>query len=411
MKPRLAALATAFLAVDGGRVRSRVANSSGLQNASLVHPPARIVNSSGSQNTSLFHARSAAGALGNLSRSHRYGDPKCPCIGVDFVKGGKEVTHHHVDGKSVYAVDSGSSCSTWDHAEHPLCKDGDGPEFCGQEWCYVDPCDCDIEIPPKPSIYMEKATFQGHRVHYSYHTCGGTDTWTPDEHKAQARANKELCDEPIDTQKYGRDGCHCIGIDGQDGEIMVNLEGELRPYPADVGSSCSAWDDGRHPFCTEPDAPAWCGERWCYVDPCTCSLKTPPQESVYMEQAVWQGRPMYYSYTACGSEDHFVSSWGDTACTQHTDEPSCDSESGRWCQWEHVREVCLAKELFVVCSGDAHAGGYYRNHELDKGAARGADSDEARRGGHQGAAQGDASRPRAGAAALAAAAGALLLLA
>merc|ERR1740121_905505 len=128
-----------------------------------------------------------------------------------------------------------------------------------------------------------------------------------------------------------------------------------------------------------------------------------------MEQAVWQGRPMYYSYTACGSEDHFISSQGDTACTQYTDKPSCENDDNeRWCQWEHVREVCLGKELFVVCKGDAHAGGYYRNHEVDRGHAR-KGADEAQHDGHEGA-PGDAGRPRAGAAALAAAAGALLLL-
>ncbi|CAK0808651.1 unnamed protein product [Prorocentrum cordatum] len=351
-QPRLAALAAALAAVDGGRVHSRVVTAGGLRNASRSQ------------------ARGASGALGNRSRAPRYGSPGCPCIGVDYIKGEKEVRHHHVDGKSNYAAESGSSCSTWDHAEHPMCKGDNQPDFCGQQWCYVDPCDCDIEVPPKPSIYMDKATYQGHRVHYSYHTCGGVDTWTPDEKKAQARENVEICDEPVDTRKYGKDGCHCVGIDGLEGETMVSVEGRARPYPADVGSSCSAWDDGRHPNCTAHDAPAWCKERWCYVDPCLCDLKTPPQESVYIENAVWQGRPMYYSYTTCGSTDHFTNSQGSTACTQYADKPSCENDDNeRWCQWEPVRGVCLGKELIVVCSGDAHAGDRHRGHE---GASHGA---------------------------------------
>merc|ERR1719356_426336 len=140
---------------------------------------------------------------------------------------------------------------------------------------------------------------------------------------------------------------------------MMRVDGKLVPYPSSAGASCDAWDEKSNPECTGANAPAWCKERWCYVDPCFCDRKTPPKESVYLEEGEWQGRPMYYSYTACGSEDHFTETLGKHACTQHHDKASCQSEDNElWCEWEDVRGVCLGKELTAVCGEVGGSGGW-----------------------------------------------------
>jgi len=378
MKLLAVGLAMAACAVDGSRVRTRSAEGA------IVQSLSRLLNSTGLQNVSLFGAHGAGGALGSHSQPPKYGSPRCPCVGIDNLGG---TTDLRVAGETVsYPADVGGRCNAWDEGTSPQCKGGgEVPDFCHQAWCYVDPCNCDVEIPPKPSAYMEGAKYQGRPVHYSYHTCSATDTWSSEHNRKPPTPDdlKAMCAKAPDTRKYGKDSCQCVGIDGQEGEAMVSVGDKTQAYPADVGASCNTWDDSRHPSCTGSDAPAWCKQRWCYVDPCLCKAKTPPKESVYIPEAVWGGRPMYYSYTACGSEDYFVDSQGDTACTQYKDKTACEDQTNeRWCQWEGARDVCLGKELTVVC-GEV--------------------------GGSGGLAHGAAGRPVAGAAALAAA-GALLLL-
>mmetsp|Transcript_8323 Transcript_8323/g.22248 ORF Transcript_8323/g.22248 Transcript_8323/m.22248 type:complete len:382 (-) Transcript_8323:47-1192(-) len=380
MKLLAAGLAMATRAVDGSRVRARSTETAILQGFSS------FLNSTGLQNVSLFGARGAGGALGSQSRPPRYGSPRCPCIGIDDLDG---TTNLRVAGETVsYPADVGGRCDAWDEGTNPMCKGGgDLPDFCHQAWCYVDPCNCDIEIPPKPTTYMEGAKYQGRPVHWSYHTCSATDSWSLEHNQKQPSPDeiKAMCAKPPDTRIYGKDSCRCIGIDGQEGQTMVKVGGKMQAYPADVGASCSAWDDGRHPNCTGNNAPPWCKQSWCYVDPCLCKERTPPKESTYVEEGVFGGRPMYYSYTACRSEDYFVESQGDTACTQYKDKKSCEHDDNeRWCKWEDERGVCLGMALTVVC-GEV--------------------------GGNGGMAHGAAARPVAGTAALAAvgAAGALLL--
>lgn len=54
-------------------------------------------------------------------------------------------------------------------------------------------------------------------------------------------------------------------------------ESEKVSYPAEIGGTCEAWDQGTHPMCRGKDAPKWCKQRWCYVDPCTCDLPQKPK--------------------------------------------------------------------------------------------------------------------------------------
>jgi len=122
-----------------------------------------------------------------------FGDPKCPCIGFDNVEG---QTTASVDGRHVaYPADLGSSCEAWDGPSHPKCKSGAPPDWCSQKWCYVNPTECDIPTMSKQSVYQPGATQQGMPVHYSYVTCGGTDSY----------AKK--------VPRVGIMGCRCIGFD------------------------------------------------------------------------------------------------------------------------------------------------------------------------------------------------------
>ena len=71
-------------------------------------------------------------------------------------------------------------------------------------------------------------------------------------------------------------------------------------YPANLGTSCQAWDALTGPICADenniprPDAPTWCGESWCWVDSsCTASDVT---LSWYFAEA-----DLYYTYEACAN--------------------------------------------------------------------------------------------------------------
>merc|ERR1712060_182695 len=112
----------------------------------------------------------------------KHGDPKCQCIGID----GRNGTASAPGG-------FGSRCEAWEQDNDPKCADENPPEYCQMAWCYVDPCDCDLDTPSKPSSYLPDAVHQGRPVHFSYVTCGGEDKWSSAEAKKQAEENKQLC--------------------------------------------------------------------------------------------------------------------------------------------------------------------------------------------------------------------------
>lgn len=261
-----------------------------------------------------------------------YGSSKCPCIGFDNLDGETEVTIKKGE-KTSYPADLGGSCDAWDDEQHPDCdKDAkDAPSWCKQEWCYVDPKNCHLDVLPKKSAYLPKAKFQGLPVHFSYATCGGKDTWS------QA------------VPEYGTSGCRCIGIDNSPGTTMVKIgEGKRMRYPAEVGGECKAWDEDRHPDCQGDDAPSWCKSNWCFVDPCSCDHAVPPKLSVYLADATFQGRPIYYSYATCGAKDTWTSSENKAACVNQATSKACGEMEK--CAWDGKR--CLGKDLVKVCGKD-----------------------------------------------------------
>eukprot|EP00928_Gymnodinium_smaydae_P059828 TRINITY_DN4328_c0_g2_i2.p1 TRINITY_DN4328_c0_g2~~TRINITY_DN4328_c0_g2_i2.p1 ORF type:complete len:2095 (-),score=209.23 TRINITY_DN4328_c0_g2_i2:68-6352(-) len=98
----------------------------------------------------------------------------CPCIdaglsGVATV-GGKEV---------FFALHMGAKCAAWDDGKAPGCEDemqtpGLGKGRCAKRWCYVDPCNCDIDTPPLSvgeAGYFKGATYKDKPLFYSEETC------------------------------------------------------------------------------------------------------------------------------------------------------------------------------------------------------------------------------------------------
>lgn len=235
--------------------------------------------------------------------SFKYGDVDCPCVGIDEVDGKTQATLK--DGSSVaYPADLGSRCEAWDANKHPKCP---GESWCKQKWCYVDPCKCKgVPVLPKPSIYLPGAMYQGKPVHFSYATCGGSDSYSAENEKKTAEDIKETCAAKVDSATWGMGKCRCIGIGPQKGTTKVTIKGKLVDFPADTGSTCKTWEKNNHPECQSGKPPAWCLQSWCYVDPCSCKLEDPPKTSSYLPNSYYQGKPIYYSYATCGSADSYT---------------------------------------------------------------------------------------------------------
>jgi len=218
----------------------------------------------------------------------KFGSADCPCIGFEGIEGDTLAT---VDGKEVkYPADLGGSCEAWDEGTSPECKGDKAPEWCKQQWCYVDPRNCKIPVMPKMSTYQPKAMFQNMPLHYSYSTCDAKDTYT------------------AEVPDVGMPGCRCVGFDNSPGKTMATIGDAEVEFPAEVGGQCKAWDEVAHPDCKGDKPPEWCGKKWCFVDPCACSgLEAPPKASDYLGNGTFQGKKVHYSYATCGEKDSYSS--------------------------------------------------------------------------------------------------------
>eukprot|EP00405_Crypthecodinium_cohnii_P016958 CAMPEP_0206445608 /NCGR_PEP_ID=MMETSP0324_2-20121206/15623_1 /ASSEMBLY_ACC=CAM_ASM_000836 /TAXON_ID=2866 /ORGANISM="Crypthecodinium cohnii, Strain Seligo" /LENGTH=507 /DNA_ID=CAMNT_0053913883 /DNA_START=282 /DNA_END=1804 /DNA_ORIENTATION=+ len=232
-----------------------------------------------------------------------------------------------------YPADLGARCEAWDNGRHPLCKEGQTPGFsngwCSQQWCFVDPCNCQLPVLPKMSGYIPDARYRGKPLFYSYATCGGEDMYS--------KVQPEL----------GKMGCQCIGFDNVPGETEVVLKGKKYSYPAEIGGSCRAWDAKIHPECEGKHPPSWCRARWCYVDPCSCNLETAPKVTMYFPAATFTGKSLYYSYETCDSKDTFTEEHNLRACVNQEDEKECLSlerpDGEQKCAW--TGKKCIGAEL------------------------------------------------------------------
>jgi len=269
-----------------------------------------------------------------------FGDTECPCIGFDNIDGETTVVLEN-DEQISYPADLGARCEKWDDGVHPGCKEGETPGlgngWCGQQWCFVDSCNCNIPVMPKVSEYVPDARYRGRPIFFSYATCGGEDMWT-----------KEL-------PQVGTAGCRCIGFDNVPGTTEVTIDSQFLgakqviPYPAEIGGTCQAWDKDLHPLCKKgKNSPSWCKQRWCYVDPCSCSLKDIPKVTMYLPEATFTGKSLYYSYETCGGNDTFTTIHNKEACVNQQTKEDCEvikvSFTGNdKCAWTGSK--CVGAEL------------------------------------------------------------------
>lgn len=301
-----------------------------------------------------------------------YGSPGCPCIGIDNVTGSSSL--RMPEGYDIqYPADFGSHCEAWENGRDPkYCTEagqtpGKDKGWCAQSWCYVDPCNCNVPTP-KISAALEKAKYRGKTLYYSYETCGSADEWTAANHKqacvvettaegcktkpkclwsGQKCMGKELVDHCATKTHgftYGRGNCRCVGISGKPGTAQVTYGSQVVTYPADAGSSCKAWEQDVHPDCKNAtSAPDWCGQEWCYVDPCKCQLQEPPK--ITSQTWRFQGKAAYYSYATCGAKDSWTAGEFAKACVNQKDADACTKLEH--CGWTGSK--CMGKELATQC--------------------------------------------------------------
>lgn len=259
-----------------------------------------------------------------------FGAEGCKCIGVDL---DGEYTLGVPGHNATYPTDTGTSCQAWERGRNPMCKEEDAPSWCHEAWCYVDPCNCNLEV--RPQKIKTEVKWRGRPAYWSYATCGYNEKlrddefeddcpnnlakdscvagpvqhciWDEDQH-CIGKHKKELqvlctpeAEDVFPEDIYGKKSCRCVGFFPKNGNATISIEGQDVPYPASVGGKCADWDHGRHPSCKAANPPAWCNQKWCYVDPCDCKLDDAPQWT--SSKATYQGNPVYWSYGTCGGKD------------------------------------------------------------------------------------------------------------
>jgi hypothetical protein len=175
--------------------------------------------------------------------------------------------------------------------------------------------------------------FQGRQLFYSYATCGSTFVavekpstfescsastskeaceqkelrcmWDDVDKQCASREVVDVCSQESEGAKevLGQDECKCIGIQHSTGSVESSVADGL-VYPANVGASCKAWDLAAkgHPDCNDDGMKDWCSAKWCYVDPCSCTLNIAPTHSHYLPKAKVGKVALYYSYETCGEK-------------------------------------------------------------------------------------------------------------
>ncbi|CAK0891224.1 unnamed protein product [Prorocentrum cordatum] len=270
-----------------------------------------------------------------------------------------------VEGEEVeFPADLGGQCKAWDDGFHPRCEPGESAPWCGEAWCYVDPCNCDMPVAPTLSEYLPEGAYQGKPIHFSYATCDAVDAWTRGHARRPPVDVAATCSREQDEEVWGKRGCPCIGIGDGAGATEVQLGQNRVAYPAGLGARCEAWDQGRHPDCRGPGAGEWCARKWCYVDPCSCNLAVAPRGSSYLNGTTHLGRPLHYSYAACGNED------GMTRDPTATRAPACPGSSARAAAWRRRHAAGGTTPAAAACRGGCRRCATQDRHGARSSAAR-----------------------------------------
>jgi hypothetical protein len=247
-----------------------------------------------------------AGGNATKAKGDDFGSDDCPCIGINDVEGvifGKVDQGDGMPDGVSFPADLGARCDAWDEdSTDPLCPNAD---WCSSKWCYVDPCNCKgtAELP-KPSVYLRDAEYKGHKIYYSYTTCGSKDSYSAkDSDEDRKEAIEKSCSDDADEELWGKKDCQCAGFTPEDGVVQVLNGKTVLEYQADYGANCAAWDSNNDPACMEDGAPSYCKEKWCYVssDCKEGGVKT----SKLMPDATVDGKTVQYSYSTCGGVDKY----------------------------------------------------------------------------------------------------------
>lgn len=281
-----------------------------------------------------------------------------------------------------YPANLGSRCAPWHLNTHPACLKVPMPDWCNQPFCYVNPCKCTGHGTPRLDPYMTEGSWQNLKVYYSYSTCGGSDTFTPAENptacvnqKTQAqcdmldRCSWSLTDGCVgksrsgpqcsllrqnNAQTWGSWSCPCIGMAGKKG-TYTSLAQNVK-YPAETGSTCGAWHNELHPACQGPGVkPSWCSEKWCFVDPCTCSGGIVPIVDNVFPGGDFAGKSLFYSYATCGQQDTYTAEMNPDACSLQLSRKDCLKH--KRCAWSFMGNnagvKCRGIEVATNCAQTA----------------------------------------------------------
>jgi hypothetical protein len=93
--------------------------------------------------------------------------------------------------------------------------------------------------------------------------------------------------------------------------------------------------------------PPVCSRKWCYVDPCKCSIAVPPR-LVASENAQqrFQGKDAYWSFETCGSQDESTGKMKEESCALHIVEETCGKVEK--CIWTDHK--CSEKAIGQLCN-------------------------------------------------------------
>jgi len=159
------------------------------------------------------------------------GDASCPCI-TAFPSG-----INPSDGVSIgsgtffYPSSYGlNTCSAHDSSLAPYCDAADPPSWCADSWCYVDYATC--SLPTAASSY-----FTGVTLHYSYATCGATNTFINwfGESGLEAASGSQTLDGLVNTIRTYLSSLV---------EVLETNEIEMRAGAASDGTLCSGVSSG-----------------------------------------------------------------------------------------------------------------------------------------------------------------------
>merc|ERR1719453_2078718 len=124
----------------------------------------------------------------------------------------------------------------------------------------------------------------------------------------------------------GEAECECVGLP----DDLLENETARKGYPVTYGDSCAAHDLTTD-ACSGDIKPAWCYEKWCYVNP-SCAVGDKKDTFFF------PGHELFYSYQQCGALDAFAAS----ACGEKHDAEACEAFSSN-CVFNEVAGACQNK--------------------------------------------------------------------